>query len=91
MYVDEPYDFKDGDIYHKHDVNPRINTWRCKNGHEFQVTGTVPCLGCYLEQDINNRRAREASLAPSIYKSNRRVDDHERQLPMSFNDRHDLF
>lgn len=28
-YVDEPFDFKDGDINHKHDPNPRVTTWRC--------------------------------------------------------------
>lgn len=89
-YVDEPYDFRVGDIHHQHDPNPRVTTWKCKNGHEFQLRGTMPCLGCYLEQSNANRIARETSYDDSRIRSRYPSDDHSRPLPAFSNHGPDL-
>lgn len=59
MHLFSPFDFKEGNIEHKHDPNPRVTTWSCKNGHEFESRGKIPCLGCLIEENVANCIARE--------------------------------
>lgn len=73
------FSFQEGDIAHEHDSNPRIGTWRCKNGHEFQIRGKKPCLGCGLERSRARQEAeRNATQTNRMRSCGSGGNDHHR-------------
>lgn len=70
-YFNEPITFASGEFHHEHDPNPRVGTWVCGNGHEFQLEGLKCCIPCTLERQatikaqqriINNSNMQRTSL-----------------------------
>lgn len=61
-YVDEPVMFVSDGIPHSHDPNPYIATWRCQNGHEFQIENLKPCLGCPLDRRLVDEKRRNEEI-----------------------------
>lgn len=48
-YKTDVVEFTEGDLLHIHDQNVRIVTWRCADGHEFEIKGVAPsCHGCTM-------------------------------------------
>jgi len=74
-YVDEPITFSSGGFNHEHDPNPRVGTWRCGNGHEYQSRGLRPCIACTLERQANIK-AEQQRLSNSNRQRNTMGNDH---------------
>lgn len=76
-YDDEPIIFSVGDFRHEHDPNRRIGTWRCGNGHEYQLKGFRTCTACILERQAAIREEQEC------------LNDHNRQRRSIIDDHYD--
>lgn len=70
-YIEEPVIFQLDGILHEHDSNPIVATWRCKDGHEFEISGKRPCNGCSLERQLHEQKRRdEANQTARTQRSN---------------------
>lgn len=88
IYVDEPLIYTVDNIFHEHNPNIKIITWKCGAGHIFKTEGTKLCTGCIIEQTKANQEATEvANNENKLNKFNKfsNFDSHGKSLN-TFND-----